>query len=109
MANQDNNKIVPIVNVQKAISIVPRNVEDIKELTSILAKSSFIPSSYTNKHGDIFAAIYMGLGLGLDPLQALQNIAVITESRRSGAIWSSQFVLTRRYTSTISRNLTKLT
>jgi hypothetical protein len=42
-----------------------------------IAKSSFCPKGMVGKPGDVVVAMQMGQELGLKPLQALQNIAVI--------------------------------
>ncbi|MEL7447734.1 MAG: hypothetical protein AAFN78_00915 [Pseudomonadota bacterium] len=43
----------------------------------MLAKSDFVPKDYRGKPGNILVAVSMGAEVGLKPLQALQNIAVI--------------------------------
>jgi molecular chaperone DnaK (HSP70) len=42
-----------------------------------IAKSNFCPKDYRHKPDDVLVAIQMGLEVGLKPMQALQNIAVI--------------------------------
>ena len=55
----------------------PRNLGEAMELSRILAASDFIPKDYLNKPGNVLVAIQMGSELGLAPMQAIQNIAVI--------------------------------
>ena len=43
----------------------------------LIAKSSFCPRAFQNKPGDIVVALQHGQELGLKPMQALQNTAVI--------------------------------
>ena len=43
----------------------------------ILAKSTIVPKEFLGNPGNILVAIQWGLELGLQPLQAMQNIAVI--------------------------------
>jgi hypothetical protein len=43
----------------------------------MLAKSQMVPKCYQNKPNDTLVAMMMGAELGLNPIQALQNIAVI--------------------------------
>lgn len=43
----------------------------------MVAKSSFCPASFRDKAGDVMIAMQWGDEIGLAPLQALQNIAVI--------------------------------
>ncbi len=45
--------------------------------SELIASSSFCPKSMVNKPGDVLVALQMGQELGLKPMQALQNIAVI--------------------------------
>lgn len=47
------------------------------EYSKFIANSSMVPKEYRGKPADIYIAIEMGMELGLKPLQALQNIAVI--------------------------------
>lgn len=42
-----------------------------------IAKSSFCPKGFQDKPGDVLVCLQMGQELGLKPMQALQNIAVI--------------------------------
>lgn len=43
----------------------------------IISQSSFCPKAMSGKPGDVVVALQMGQELGLKPMQALQNIAVI--------------------------------
>jgi hypothetical protein len=54
-----------------------RNLDDICRFADLICKSSFVPSAMQGKSGDVVAAIAYGLELGLSPMAALQNIAVI--------------------------------
>ncbi len=58
-------------------SLTPRNLDEAMKYAELLAKSSVVPRNYQGKPGDIVVAIQMGQELGLKPIQALQNIAVI--------------------------------
>lgn len=51
--------------------------KDIREMTSLMAKSKMLPSSLQNKPYDIFVILQMGIELGLKPMQALNGINVI--------------------------------
>lgn len=55
----------------------PETFGDMMEVAKLLAKSTFVPHDYKGKPGDVLAAIMMGGELGLKPMAALQNIAVI--------------------------------
>ena len=60
-------------------SLLPSAVEleQTMRFSSAIAKSSFCPAKYKNHPEDVLVAILMGLEVGLKPMQALQNIAVI--------------------------------
>lgn len=63
-------------------SLVPRNLTEAMEFSKLIATTSLVPKSYRDKDnkvnpGDILIAVQMGLEVGLKPLQAIQNIAVI--------------------------------
>jgi hypothetical protein len=47
------------------------------EYSKMIASSCFCPTNMKNKPGDVLVAIQMGAEVGLSPIQALQNIAVI--------------------------------
>ena len=57
--------------------LVPQNLSDVKTFADIITRSSLCPDAYRGKPNDVFVAILMGLDLGLSPMQAVQNIAVI--------------------------------
>lgn len=58
-------------------SLAPRTFDDAIKFSEMLAKSDFVPKNFQGKPGDILAAIQMGYEVGLAPMAALQNIAVI--------------------------------
>lgn len=58
-------------------SLAPRTIQEALDFSSYLAKSELIPKDYQNKPHNIFVAVQYGMELGLQPLQALQSIAVI--------------------------------
>lgn len=59
------------------LSLAPTNFAEAERFSDRLARSSFVPEAMRGKPGDILAAIQMGAEVGLAPMQALQNIAVI--------------------------------
>lgn len=61
----------------QTFSLAPRNLEEAMKYADILSKSSIIPKDFKGKAGDILVAVQMGSEIGLPPIQALQNIAVI--------------------------------
>lgn len=76
----DGSKELSVVEAQ--FSLVPRNLTEAMEFSKLIANTSLVPKSYRDKEGkvnpgDILIAVQMGLEVGLKPLQAIQNIAVI--------------------------------
>lgn len=68
--------------LEAQFSLVPRNLTEAMEFSKLIAGTSLVPKSYRDKDGkvnpgDILIAVQMGLEVGLKPLQAIQNIAVI--------------------------------
>lgn len=57
--------------------LTPQSLQDAIQIADILAKSDFVPKDFQNKSGNILVALQWGAEIGLQPLQALQNIAII--------------------------------
>lgn len=55
----------------------PTSLDQAMKLADMLARSDMVPKDYRGKPGNIVAAVQMGAEVGLAPMQALQNIAVI--------------------------------
>ncbi|MEM5429372.1 recombinase RecT [Cupriavidus oxalaticus] len=55
----------------------PRSLEEAMKFADVLADSSIVPKDFMGKPGNVLVAIQWGMELGLKPLQAMQNIAVI--------------------------------
>ncbi len=55
----------------------PKDLAELMEFSRILANSDLVPKDYKGKAGNVLVAIQMGSELGLRPMQAIQNIAVI--------------------------------
>ncbi len=55
----------------------PTNMTEAMGLAKLLANSDFVPKDFKGKPGNCFLAMQMGAELGVPPLQALQNIAII--------------------------------
>lgn len=62
---------------QKSFSLAPKNIDEALRLAEMLAKSDLVPKDFQNKPGNILVAVQWGSELGLQPLQSMQNIAVI--------------------------------
>ena len=58
-------------------ALQPQNLDQAMQMAGMLANSQMVPKSYQNKPNDTLVAMMMGAEIGLNPIQALQNIAVI--------------------------------
>jgi hypothetical protein len=58
-------------------TLAPANFTELVEFAEIAARSQFVPKDYRNHPEDILLAVQLGSEVGLRPMQALQNIAVI--------------------------------
>lgn len=66
-----------IVEQSSGFSLSPSSLEEAMKFSEIIAKSDLVPKDYKNKPGNVLVSIQMGAEIGLPPMQALQNIAVI--------------------------------
>jgi len=57
--------------------LTPTTFEGAIQFSDTLSKSTMVPKNFQNKPEDILVAVQWGSEVGLPPLQALQNIAVI--------------------------------
>jgi len=58
-------------------ALEPKSLEEAMKFSEILSGSNIVPKDYQGKPGNILVAIQWGYEIGLPPLQAMQNIAVI--------------------------------
>jgi hypothetical protein len=58
-------------------ALQPASLQEAMQMADMLAKSQMVPKCYQNKPQDTLVAMMMGSELGLNPIQSLQNIAVI--------------------------------
>lgn len=58
-------------------ALEPRTFEEAMRFSQMLAKSTMVPKDFQNRPENVLVAVQWGRELGLGPLQALQNIAVI--------------------------------
>ena len=66
-----------LVEVGERFSLAPTTFDQAMQFARIAAQSSMVPKGYAGKPHDILLSIQMGAELGLQPMQSLQNIAVI--------------------------------
>lgn len=53
------------------------SLDEVQRFCAFLSKSSIVPPAYRGRPEDIFVALQYGAEVGLSPMQALQNVAVI--------------------------------
>jgi len=58
-------------------NLTPQTLDEALRFSEILAKSSIVPKDYQGNPGNVLVAVQWGAEIGLPPLQAMQNIAVI--------------------------------
>jgi hypothetical protein len=58
-------------------SLMPNTIEEAYRIATAFSKSNFIPQCYRGKPDDAFAAINLGMEVGLPPMRSLQSIAVV--------------------------------
>lgn len=63
--------------VKQNLGLMPTSLTEAMEFAGFLAQSSIVPKDFANNPGNILVAIQWGMELGLQPMQAMQNIAVI--------------------------------
>ncbi len=57
--------------------LAPTSFSELVQFSELAAKSQLVPKEYRNQPADIMLAVQLGSEVGLRPMQALQNIAVI--------------------------------
>lgn len=62
---------------RQMMDLTPRSFEEATKMADILANSDLVPKDYRGKAGNVLVAMQMGSEVGLQPMQAIQNIAVI--------------------------------
>lgn len=71
-----SNAVTP-VSIPVPTTLAPATFAEVVEFAAIAARSQFVPASYRNRPEDILLAVQLGHEVGLRPMQALQNVAVI--------------------------------
>ena len=66
-----------IVKHGSGFALEPRSIGEAMEMAAMLSRSGMVPACYKGKAEDTLVAMMMGRELGLNPIQSLQNIAVI--------------------------------
>jgi len=71
------NELNISTNPQTGFSLTPKSLDEAIRFAEVLSKSSIVPKDFSGNPGNILVAIQWGMELGLQPMQAMQNIAVI--------------------------------
>lgn len=72
------NAVMPAVSgTHQVAPVLPRSFDEIRAMAEYIARSNLCPKEFRGRPADVAVAIMHGLELGLKPLQALRNIAVI--------------------------------
>lgn len=58
-------------------ALQPTNMDEAMKMAEMLSNSNIVPKNYKGQPGDTLVAMMQGCELGLNPIQSLQNIAVI--------------------------------
>jgi hypothetical protein len=66
-----------IARVPRSFTLMPSSLGEAMEIAKLISDSDFAPKDYKGKPANVMIAIQMGADVGLKPMQALQNIAVI--------------------------------
>ena len=62
---------------QHSFTLAPRTLTEAMDFAKLMADSGLVPDAFRNKPADVLVAVQMGMEVGVSPVQALQNIAVI--------------------------------
>lgn len=77
LATLHPQQTAPVLATTRQIGLTPQSLEAAMEMANLLAKSNMVPKDYIGNPGNIIVAIQWGAEIGLPPLQAMQNLAVI--------------------------------
>lgn len=61
----------------RAVSLAPTSMQEAMRFAELMADSSMVPKEFQGKPGNVLVCVQWGAEIGLAPMQALQNIAVI--------------------------------
>lgn len=72
-----NDMVNTGLSVGPTFSLVPQDLGQAMKLSELIANSDLAPKDYRGKPGNVLIAVQMGMEVGLSPMAAIQNIAVI--------------------------------
>lgn len=90
MDQSDSKELAPAPKPRELFSFTPRNLKEALELAKMMSESELMPKDFRGKPGNVLVAVQMGAEIGLKPMAALQNIAVINgrPSLWGDALWA---------------------
>lgn len=65
------------LTTKQSFSLTPQSLDEALRFADMLSKSSMVPKDYQGNPANCVIAMQWGMEIGLQPLQAMQNIAVI--------------------------------
>ncbi len=71
------NQLISTSGTESSFDLTPKNLVEAMQFCDLLAKSSIVPKDFQGNPGNILVAVQWGMEIGLKPMQAMQNIAVI--------------------------------
>ncbi|RJQ09404.1 MAG: hypothetical protein C4558_06290, partial [Dehalococcoidia bacterium] len=77
VSNEDTALAVAGEQKRVGFSLEPKSLSEAIELAKIMAGSDLVPKDFREKPGNVLVAVQMGAEVGLAPMQAIQNIAII--------------------------------
>jgi hypothetical protein len=80
MAEETKEELIAAAKSQppmKDFSLRPRTFEEAFRFANLIAESDLVPKEFQRKPANVMVAVQLGMELGVSPMQALQNIAVI--------------------------------
>ncbi len=66
-----------ITPTRPSFSLTPSNLTEAMRFSEMISKSDLCPKDFKGNPGNVLIAVQMGAEVGLQPMQAIQNIAVI--------------------------------
>ena len=75
--NAPENRQLAVAQTNNTFDLSPRNFEQALTFSDYLADSDLVPKDFKGRPGNCLIAIQWGAELGLKPLQAMQNLAII--------------------------------
>lgn len=78
--NEESSAVTTLQTVSDSkttFSLAPKDLEQAIKFAEMMSTSSIIPKDFVGNPGNILVAVQWGMELGLQPMQAMQNIAVI--------------------------------